>query len=458
MATSRQVVAANRHAEQAGVQLGMARRAAEALCPGGVILDQDLAAEMARFEPVVRSVEDLVPRVEVAASGLVFVEVSGAMQYYGGEELLIERIAKELADLSREPPRLGVANGPFAARRAAELAEPGGVHAVVDDARFLATVGIEALSNDDLVATFRWLGITTLGELSRLPRPTVVSRFGQAGLVAHRLASGEDRSANPRPIPVDLAVEHRFEEPIEVLERAAFAARAAAAELVGALREHGSATHRVEVVAEAADGIERVRVWRSQDPFTESMLAERVWWQLRSWIEGGGVPGGLARLRISPADISGEGRQLGFLEDTVATIEAERALARAQAIVGPDRVLGAQPSGGRTPSERVQWHRWGEEPEPVETAPWPGAIPSPSPALVPPRRQRVDIEWDAGIPTRVRLRSRWEPVLNWAGPWRHTGRWWDGEAAADRFQLVTSAGAILCEVSAEAAYLVGVYD
>ena len=31
-------------------------------------------------------------------------------------------------------------------------------------------------------------------------------------------------------------------------------------------------------------------------------------------------------------------------------------------------------------------------------------------------------------------------VLAWAGPWRHTGRWWAGESAVDRYQVVTSAG------------------
>jgi len=68
------------------------------------------------------------------------------------------------------------------------------------------------------------------------------------------------------------------------------------------------------------------------------------------------------------------------------------------------------------------------------------------------------VEWDDGSPVRVRLGSRWEPVLAWAGPWRHTGRWWAGEEAADRYQIVTSAGAFLCELQGGACYLAGVYD
>ena len=68
---------------------------------------------------------------------------------------------------------------------------------------------------------------------------------------------------------------------------------------------------------------------------------------------------------------------------------------------------------------------------------------------------RATLRWD---PTRVRLGSRWVEVLSWAGPWRRTGRWWDGQAAADRYQVVTSAGAFLCEVIDGEAFVTGVYD
>jgi hypothetical protein len=62
------------------------------------------------------------------------------------------------------------------------------------------------------------------------------------------------------------------------------------------------------------------------------------------------------------------------------------------------------------------------------------------------------------MPEHVRLKSRWVPVLSWAGPWRSVGRWWHGETAADRYQIITSAGAYLCEVRDGRTYLIGVYD
>lgn len=193
----------------------------------------------------------------------------------------------------------------------------------------------------------------------------------------------------------------------------------------------------------------------------EAALVERIRWQLHAWVERGGARGGLVRLRLTPEDLSGEGRQLALDEDPITRQRAEKALLRTQALVGMDGVLQARSQGGRTPGEQVQWFRWGDEagePQRDPASPWPGRVPSPAPALIPPANTSIEVEWEDGTPARVRLRSRWVPVVSWAGPWRYTGRWWEGEESNDRYQIVTSAGAFLCEVRSGLAYLIGVYD
>ena len=454
------VLAANAPAAAAGVVAGMRRRQAETLCPAVVTLAADPGAEAAAFEALAAAVEGLVPRVEVAAPGLLFVPVAGAVGYYGGEGPLVARVAAGVAEAGGPEALLGLADGPFAARLAAAAASNGPV-IVADTRAFLAGLDVSVLGMEEMAATLRWLGVTTLGALGALPREALASRFGPSGLEAHRLAGGEDRWVQPRPLPEDLVVEERFDPPLQDLEQAAFAARSLAHRLIAGLGPWGGAPHRVVVESRSATGVARSRTWRSADPFGEAEVAERVRWQLRAWVESGGVPGGLAVLRLAPADRSDRGRQLHLGDDAASDVEATRALARAQALVGPEAVLSARPQGGRRPGERVLWHRWGEpapSPERDPQAPWPGRLPGPSPALVPPEPRPLEVEWDGGTPERVRLGSRWEPVLAWAGPWRHTGRWWVGEGAADRYQVVTSAGAFLFEVRGGACYLAGVYD
>lgn len=454
------VVAATQPARSQGVRLGMHRREAEAICPTVVSLIQDGGAEAAAFEVVVTAIESVIPRVEVAEPGLVFVPVDGGVRYYGSEEAVARQVAETIEDSAGPGALIGIARGPFAARHAAARSQ-GAPFLVGDDDRFLASLDIESIGVEELASTFRWLGVRTLGELAQLPRAAVASRFGPLGLRAHQTASGESRILQPRVVPEDGAVEERFEEPLVNLEQAGFVARTLAHRLVSRLSAEGAAPHRVEVIGEAADGGVLNRVWRSADPFDEAELAERIRWQLRAWVESGGIAGGLRSLRVVPADVSGEGRQLALEEDPVSEAEATRALIRAQTLVGPDAVLQARQQGGRDPADRVQWYRWGEEPQAPPRdpqAPWRGRLPDPSPVLVPSPPSVLNVEWEAGLPTRVRLRSRWVEVVSWAGPWRRMGRWWDGEEPADRYQLVTSAGAFLCEVRGEQTFLVGVYD
>lgn len=457
------VLAVNEMALAAGVRHGMRRGEAEAVCPNVVTIVSDPAIEAVRFEPVAQAIEELIPTIELAAPGLVFARVAGAVKYYGGEEPLVDRIVKEIDVVSGPGYKIGLAAGPFAAQRATELADP--INIVHDDAAFLASLDVAALGSEELAATFRWLGITTLGAVAELPRDAITTRFGSIGAQAHRLAHGLDRTPQNRTIPPDLNIEEQFAPPLENLEQAAFVARAMAHRLVSELRIHGAAPHRVEIAAEAADGTTRVRTWRNRDPFDETSLAERVRWQLSAWLDnarfrsGPGIRGGVVRIRISPADVSDQGRQLALTEDARSVAEAERAFIQTQAIVGLEGVMQAMPRGGRTPGERVLWYRWGESPPAVaDKAPWPGRIPDPTPALVPADPPILDVEWDGGMPTRVRLGSRWVEILSWAGPWRDIGRWWEGAGPCDRYQLVTSAGAFLCEVRDGKAYLTGVYD
>ncbi len=469
--------------EEADIRIGMDRRVAESELPGAVVLERDPGEEVQRFEPVVRAMEEVVPRVEVVAPGTVLIDITGALRYYGGVEVVVDKLLEAVAATGDEPGvgggggsgepwrvcRVGVADSPFAAGIAARTANTT-PHIVTDTPRYLAGLDLGVMADADrteLVDTFRWLGINTLGEVADLPRDVIASRFGPVGLETHRLASGEDRATDPRPIPTELAVESRFEEPLVDLDSVAFVSRQLAARLIESLTGEGLSIHQVLVEMTRSDGVTRTRTWRSIDPLTERSLSDRIWWQLRAWLDetpddvDPTSPIGITRIRIDPSRVSGEGRQLSFWEDTTSMIETERALGRAQALVGPDRVVVGHPEGGRLPAERVGWQRWGEPPPPVQRdpdAPWPGATPSPVPTLVPPRPQPVAMEWDEGMPVRIRMGSRWETVLSWSGPWRLMGRWWNREGTADRYQVVTSAGAVLCVVWEGKTYLAGIYD
>ena len=274
------------------------------------------------------------------------------------------------------------------------------------------------------------------------------------------------------------------------MDAAAFAARGLATRLHEALAGHGLACTRLGVHARTDGGEELLRIWRCAEPLTPSGTVDRVRWQLDSWLGRGGS-GTLVALRLTPEDTIVAGAlQRGLWGDVGENDErAGRALVRVQALLGPEAVVTAVPAGGRDPGERVRLVPWGEE-RVVEAggagpkdppASWPGRLPAPSPATVPPDPAPVrlldpegaEVHLAApdlldGVPHRVcggagpeHSADPEHEVTGWAGPWPVHARWWtpDGPGPAARLQVVLADGtALLLAHGARGWRVVGVYD
>jgi len=501
------VVACSPAAREQSVRVGLRRRDAQARCPELLVVLDDPAASARAFEPIVGVLEVLTPRLAVVQPGCVVMPTRGPSRYHGGDEALARRAAELVgAELPTDARvGVGVADGIFAAAIAARRAV-GDVIVVPPDGspEFLAPYPLHALARHveqpelrearaNLVDVLRRLGLQTLGDLVALPTPKVVGRFGAEGLVAQRLAAGLD----PRPPisaapPPDLEVEVELDPPAERVEVAAFAARGLAEELHQRLTQRGTACTQLSIGAETEHGEHQERTWRTDGSFGPSAIADRLRWQLDSWLNASThrPTGGLTRLWLRPEEVvAAGGRQLsldadfdplpaadgvrrpgvGLGTDAVAAAErAARALARVQTMVGTDAVGVPEWRGGRGPAEQVAlvpaesvalteprpaaWRSW-------LGAPWPGSLPGPAtPTVVHPAPMPVRLLDDRGFPVQVsgrgmisgapaalavRSRGRPEPLTWWAGPWPCDERWWDpaGHRRRVRLQVLTKAGA-----------------
>lgn len=493
------VVACSAPARAQGVRRGLRRREAQARCPDLAVLGRDPDRDARCFEPIAAAVEELAPGVEVLRPGLIVLAARGPTRYFGGEEVVAERLVDHVAARTRVECQVGAADGVFAAGLAARralLVPPGASPA------FLAPLpvadlelepGVEppnagipsaavpgsaaaadaAAARAELIGLLRRLGLTTLGAFAALPAADVASRFDAAAVRAHRLARGlDERPPSRRRVPDDLVVELPLDPPVNRVDAAAFAARSLAERLHAALADAGLACTRLGVQARTTDGEELGRVWRCAEPLTPAGTADRVRWQLDGWLSrrvadaGARSERGLVVLRLVPEEVVDAGRlQLGLWGETgVADERAGRALTRVQGLLGPDGVVTGVPEGGRGPGERIRVVPWGDERVPVldATAPWPGALPAPSPTTVPPEPVPARVLDGQGHPVRLLARGRLSaapahvaigadpvaatrPVRAWGGPWPDEGRWWDPRAGPTpgcvRIQVVCTAGA-----------------
>jgi protein ImuB len=451
------VVACSAAARAEGVKRGLRRREAQGRCPEVVVLEQDLGRDARAFEPVVAAVESLTPRVEILRPGLCALATRGPSRYFGGDLALARRMADVVAATAVGPAawpcQIGIADGPFAAGLAARqcLVVPPG-----DTPDFLAPFPVSALEQPDLADLLRRLGIRTLGAFADLPATDVLARFGPAGAAAHRLARGlDERSVAGRVPPPDLSVALELDPPADRVDTAAFAAKSLADQLHRQLAARGLACTRVAIEADTEHGEHLTRLWRHDGALTPGAMAERVRWQLDGWLTAsGGLSGGLTLIRLTPDEVKPDnGRQLGFWGGAAEADErAARALARVQGLLGPEAVVTAVLTGGRSPAEQVRLVPWGDarDATPV-TEPWPGRVPPPAPTTVhvPPLPTEV-VDADGkpasvtgrGLLAAPPARLAGAAITAWAGPWLADERWWDPPAhrRRARFQMVTADG------------------
>ncbi|MFZ2058797.1 MAG: DNA polymerase Y family protein [Acidimicrobiales bacterium] len=498
------VIASSAAARSEGVRLGQRRREAQACCPDLVVVGEEPARDARSFEPVVVAVAVFTPRVELTRPGACALPVRAPARYFGGEVSLAEQVcnaagsavvavAGAAGTAAPEPPcKVGIADGPFAARLAARetMIVPRGA-----TPEWLGHFPVEVLGLPKLADVLRRLGIRTLGEFAELDEGAVQARFGTEGGSAHRLARGlDERPLDLRDPPADLTVCRELDPPADRADALAFLAVGLADELVGRLAPHGLAATQLLVEAETEHGESLQRCWRGDRPFTARAMVDRVRWQLEGWLQGPVITAptaGVTMLRLTVAGaVPDDGRQMDFGGGVAsASRHVERGLARVQGLLGHEAVLTAVRTGGRGPGEQIRLVPWGEEPVEErgaraassktarlggggkrtsgrvcpgrriavvaagdrDTAPWPGHLPPPSPALVHPVPVPVEVLGPDGAPVGVTGRGRCTAIpsrlilpiagsssvgiMGWAGPWPADERWWDPAAARRRARL-----------------------
>jgi protein ImuB len=481
------VIARSPAAAMAGVRPGQRRREAQQCCPELVVLDHDPARDARRFEPVIRAVAELSPRLDVIEPGWLCLGARGPSRYFGGDEALARRLAAIVTDvldslgLASAPVGVGVADGRFAATIAARRADvsiaarrAGGNTAVVEpgaSAAYLTPLTVGWLrdvgeATPELVELFTRLGLRTLGDVAVLAAGDVYARFGSAGLHMHRLASGgDDRPPGSTDPPADWCIERTFEEPVEYLEAVVFVAKQLADELVALLADGGRVCTRMIVVAETEHGERSERAWYRAVGLSSAAIVERVRWQLEGWVgEPAGLSGGVALLRLVPDEVRrDDGDQLGLWGGrTQADHDALRAVTRLTGLFGEHAVCVPAWRGGRLPAERYQWvpassadlDEPGDRLAPGE-GPWPGGSPRPSPSIVFDEPLDVEVVDDQGgtisvsgrgevsaSPSALVVRGAARPLRSWAGPWPIDQRWWEPRRhrRVAQFQVVTDDG------------------
>jgi DNA polymerase-4 len=209
------VLAASYEAKAHGVRTAMGGRQALRLCPDAVVVPPRMAAYVEASKALYDVFEDASPLVEGLSIDEAFLDVRGLERIAGSAV----EIAASLRLAARErvglPVTVGVARTKFLAKVASAAAKPDGLLHVPPqgEAAFLHPLPVERMwgVGAKTAVKLRGRGVTTIGELARVPGPALEAMLGRAGSHLHALANLHDaRRVSTRPRRRSIGSQHAW--------------------------------------------------------------------------------------------------------------------------------------------------------------------------------------------------------------------------------------------------------
>ena len=210
------VASASYEARATGVRSAIPMSAARRMCPGLVIVPPRHRRYGEISEQVFSVFRDFTPLVQGLSVDEAFLDIRGLRFHYPSSQAVAEAIRARIRRELHLPASVGAASSMFLAKMASGFAKPDGVHIVVEggERAFLEPLDVRELWGVGKAGGRRLasMGITTVGQLARVPLPLLRRHLGQAmGDHLHRLANGVDeRVVEPHGGAKSISVEQTY--------------------------------------------------------------------------------------------------------------------------------------------------------------------------------------------------------------------------------------------------------
>src|SRR3954468_6747407 len=191
------VLAASYEAKARGVRTAMGGAVARRLCPDAVVVSPRFSAYVDASRAVFAIFAGTTPLVEGLSIDEAFLDVRGLRRISGTPIDIARRLRHEVLERVGLRITVGIARTKFLAKVASGVAKPDGLLLVPPDAElaFLHPLPVERLWGVGPItsARLRERGVTTVGQVARIPESVLVAMVGRAaGRQLHALAHNRD--------------------------------------------------------------------------------------------------------------------------------------------------------------------------------------------------------------------------------------------------------------------------
>lgn len=457
-------------AAAAGVRPGATLPAALAACGRLVAVPADPAADGAALRALAEAMLALAPAVELSPPDVLLLDAGAAhLVAAPGSRAAIPPAppprapARGLATPEQElelagraiaaaaemgyAARAAVATGRGPARALARhAAQPVLRVAPSRTAEALAALPVAALGlAPEVAARLAALGICGAGDLAALPEGTLAHRFGPAGVLAARLARGEDRSPLVPHAPQALPEEQlELEAPAESAEPLLFALKRLADRVAARLAGRGLGASRLEIGLRLDPrGEARLAV-----PLSAASASSARWLlPVKEHLFSLRLAAPVVAVRLAAVEVgavAAEQLAIGDRPEAIAALEG--VLARLAVRLGDGAIFAAEPVDRHRPEGAYRAVPFAPRAGGARRALPPAAAPASAGAATaldaPPRPTRllaeplpVVAEGEGGRVTAVRVEGRARAVVAIDGPERLRGEWWGEPFDRDYYRV-----------------------
>jgi len=193
------VAAASYEARPYGIRSGMPLYEAQRKCSDLLVVQADIPQYVDASVRVLQILQGFTPAVEVYSIDEAFLDVTGSLMLFRGAERIARMIQERIDEELRLTCSIGIAPNKLLAKLASGMHKPNGLQVIREEeiSALLEDLPVEEVwgIGPRLATYLHEMGISTCGQLGRIPLGILERRFGLIGTMLYRMARGVDDSS-----------------------------------------------------------------------------------------------------------------------------------------------------------------------------------------------------------------------------------------------------------------------
>lgn len=218
------VMACSYEARRFGVRSAMPIFQARQQCPQGIFIPPRRERYREVSKKIMALLRQFTPQVEVVSIDEAYLDVTGCRRLHGDPETMARKIKHHIRNSLHLTCSVGVAPVKFLAKIASDMDKPDGLTIIRPEEvdRFIESLAIQKVPGVGR-KTFQQIesmGLTTLGDIKKIPEKMLLERLGKFGSRLLALALGRDESpVTPFTPPKSVSSERTLSEDTRDIEQ-----------------------------------------------------------------------------------------------------------------------------------------------------------------------------------------------------------------------------------------------